>query len=481
MEDIKKKNDEVSKRSVKAKREFPHVLVVLVFMIFVSAVLTYIIPAGQYQRILNEATGRMVIDPSSFSYIPKTPVGPFAILVSIEEGLIAAGPITFLIFMAFSALHVIQRTGAIDASIVSMTKKIERNPKSSNVMIALVMIVISAWGSTGTLSYEEILAFIPIFVTLSLALGYDPLVGIGMSFTAVGVGFASSTINPFTVGIAQGIAELPLFSGIGFRIAVLVVMTLVSVTYVLMYANKIKKDPTKSYVYGMDFSEFVIKGERAKTEMTSKRIATLITLLIGVVIMGYGLINLGWYINQVAAIFIGVTIVTGIVNKWSPNKLAETFVEGLSKGVLSALVVGFARGVLVIMQKGQIVDTVVHAFTHSLSSLGLYLSSIGMLLFQTVLNFLIPSGSGQAAVSMPIMTPISDLIGMNRQIACLIYQFGDGFSNLLWPTGFLLIGCAIAKVPLNKYYKWFLPLFGISLVVQIAFIFIAISINYGPF
>lgn len=463
------------------KKEFPHVLVVLVVMIFLSAILTYIIPAGQYERILNEATGRMVIDPSSFNYIDNTPVSPFAILVSIEEGLIAAAGITFLIFMAFASLHVIQKTGAIDASIVSMTKKIEKNPKSSNIMIAIVMIVISAWGSTGTLSYEEIVAFIPIFVTLSLALGYDPLVGMGMSFTAVGIGFASSTINPFTVGISQGIAELPLFSALGFRIVVLAVMTLLSVFYVLKYASKIKKDPTKSYVYGIDYSDFVIDGERAKTSMTTKRKLTLLCLLVGVVIMGYGLINLGWYINQVAAIFIGVTLVTGLVNKWSPNKLANVFVEGLSKGVLSALVVGFARGVLVIMTKGQIIDTIVHAFTNSLSSLGLYLSGVGMLIFQTILNFLIPSGSGQAAVSMPIMVPISDLIGMNRQIACMIYQFGDGFSNMLWPTGFLLIGCAIAKIPLNKYYKWFLPLFGISLVVQIAFIFIAISINLGPF
>jgi uncharacterized ion transporter superfamily protein YfcC len=362
-----------------------------------------------------------------------------------------------------------------------MTRKIEKNPKYSNLMIAAVMILISAWGSTGTLSYEEILAFIPIFVTLSLALGYDPLVGIGMSFTSVGVGFASSTINPFTVGISQGIAELPLYSGIGFRIAVLVVMTSLSVGYVLIYASRVKKDPTKSYVYGIDYSDFVIDGERAQTEMTSTRVATLGVLLVGVAIMGYGLINLHWYINQVAAIFMGVTIFAGIVNKWSPNKLASTFVEGLSKGVLSALVVGFARGVLVIMEKGQIVDTVVHGFTDSLSSMGLYLSSIGMLAFQTVLNFLIPSGSGQAAVSMPIMTPIADLIGMNRQIACLIYQFGDGFSNMLWPTGFLLIGCAIAKVPLNKYYRWFLPFFGISVVVQIIFIFIAINMNYGPF
>ena len=463
------------------KKEFPHVLVILIGFIVVCAILTYIIPAGQYERILNESTGRMVINPESFSYVDRTPVGFFNMLLSIEEGLISAAGITFLIFMAFSCLYIIEKTGAIDASIVMMTKKIEKRPKSAAVMIGITMAVIAAWGSTGTLSYEEIIAFIPIFITLSIALGYDALVGMGMSFVAVGIGFASSTVNPFTVGISQGIAELPLFSGLGFRFAVLIVMSALSISYVLVYANKIKRDPSKSLVAGIDYSEFKISGARAETEMNTTRKLTLLALLVGVLIMAYGLIKKGWYINEVAAIFIGITIAVGIINRWKPNKLASTFVEGLSKGVLSALVVGFARGILVILGKGQIIDTIVHYFASMLGGVSLYLNGIGMLVFQSLLNFLIPSGSGQAAVSMPIMVPIADLLGMNRQIAAIIYQFGDGFSNLLWPTGFLLIGCAIGKIPINKYYKWFMPLFGITLIAQIAFIFIAIAMDLGPF
>lgn len=465
----------------KKKKEFPNVLVILMVLIIICTLLTYVIPAGTYEQVKNEATGRMVIDPASFKYVDKTPVGLFDMLLSVEEGLIAAASISFMIFMAFSSLYTIEKTGAIDAIINSMTKKIKDKPKSANLMIAITMAVISAWGSTGTLSYEEIIAFVPIFVTLSIALGYDALVGLGMSFVSVGIGFASSTINPFTVGVAQGIAELPLFSGLGYRIIILVVMTAMTIAFVLMYANKIKKDPSKSLVADVDYSEFVLSAERAETIMTKERILTLIALLIAVVIMAYGLIKKGWYINEVAAIFIGLTLATGIINKWSPNKLAGIFIEGLSKGVLSALVVGFARGVLVVLGKGQIIHTIVHAFAEALANMSLYVSSIGMLLFQTLLNFLIPSGSGQAAVSMPIVTPIADLIGMNRQIAALIFQFGDGYSNLLWPTGFLLIGCAIGKIPINKYYKWFIPYFLVSFVVQVIFIFIAISISFGPF
>lgn len=468
-------------KKVKTKREFPHVLVLLIIMIIISTVFTYIIPAGQYERILNEATGRTVIDPDSFSYIENTPVGLFDMLVSIEQGLIAAAPITFMIFMAFASLYVIETTGAIDASIVSMTRRIERNPKSANVMIGLIMTVISFWASTGTLSYEEILAFIPVFITLSIALGYDALVGIGMSFTSVGIGFAAATINPFTVGVAQGIAELPMFSGIGLRLVVLLVMNIVTIFYVLRYANKVKKDPSKSLISDCDFSDFKIEGDRLKTEFTTARKLTLLALVVGIAIMAFGLIKLHWYINEVAAIFFGITIVVGLINRWRFNELANRFVAGLSKGVLSALVVGFARGVLVVLNKGNIVDTIVHGATQILQQLNLYLSGVGMLIFQTILNFLIPSGSGQAAVSMPIMAPLADLIGMKRQIAVLIFQFGDGFSNLIWPTGFLLIACAIGKIPLNKYYKWFLPLFGLCFIVQICFIFFAISIGYGPF
>lgn len=465
----------------KRKIEFPHVLVLLITMIIISTILTYVIPAGQYERVLNEATGRTVIAPDSFTYIQNTPVGLFRMLVSIEEGLIAAAPITFMIFMAFASLYVIETTGAIDASIVSMTKRIEKNPKTANIMIAIIMTVISFWASTGTLSYEEILAFIPVFITLSIALGYDALVGVGMSFVSVGIGFAAATINPFTVGVAQGISELPMFSGIGLRFAVLCVMNAVTIFYVLRYANRVKKDPSRSLIADCDFSEFKIAGDRLNTEFTTKRKLTLVALVVGIAIMAYGLIKLHWYINEIAAIFFAITIVVGIINRWKLNELANRFVMGLSKGVLSALVVGFARGVLVVLNKGHIVDTIVHSATEVLQQLNLYLSGIGMLIFQTILNFLIPSGSGQAAVSMPIMAPLADLIGMNRQIAVLIFQFGDGFSNLIWPTGFLLIGCAIGKIPLNKYYRWFLPLFGICFIIQICFIFLAISIGYGPF
>ena len=465
---------------IKQKREMPHIFVILLIIIIVLATIcTWIVPAGTYDRILDEASGREIIDPNSFHYVEQTPVGPFDMFVSIEEGLIEAANITFLIFCAFSSLYLLEQTGAIDAAIALMVRKTRKHPKYANVIIVLCMVILAIWGSTGTMSYEEIIAFIPIFVAVAIALGYDAMVGVAISVIPVGVGFASATVNPFTIGVAQTIAELPMFSGLGYRILILSVMIAITIAYVLWYARRIKKDPSKSLTYGIDMSDMTVDEERMNTPMTIQRKLSLLALLIAVGFMAWGLITQGWYINQCAAIFIILAIVVGIINHWNGNKIASTLVEGMGRGVLGAVIVGVARAVLVVMTKGGIIDTLVHACVSLIENLSLYASGVGMLIFQTLLNFLIPSGSGQAAVSMPIMTPIADIIGMNRQVAVLIFQFGDGFSNMLWPTSFMVIACAMAKIPLSKYYKWMLPFMGILFVTQCLFVFGAIAMNYA--
>ncbi len=463
------------------KKEFPHVFVILLTIIIISGILTYIIPAGVYERVMDEASGRMVIDPNSFKYIDRTPVNPFYMFVSLIEGLIQAANVTMLIFSAFSCLYLLEKTGALDASISLMVQKTKKNPKSATIILVLIMIVLSAWASTGTMSYEEIVAFIPIFLVLCLALGYDALVALGVSIIAVGCGFSSATVNPFSIGVAQSIAELPLFSGIGYRIFVLVVMTTFTIVYVLVYANKVKKDPSKSIVRDIDFSDVEIDEKRMNTEMTKEHKISLAILFIGILFMAYGLIKLGWYINEIAAIFVIVSILVGIVNKWNANKITHTLVEGLSKGVVSALVVGFGRGILVVLTRGNIIDTVIYSAASLLQNLPPSLNAVGMLVVQNLINFLIPSASGQAAATMPIMIPLADLIGVNRQIAVLAFQFGDGFSNIFWPTGFVLIACTMAKVPVNKYYKWITPYFILLFVMQVILILGATAINYGPF
>ena len=472
---------EKSNTKLKKKREIPHAMVILFAIIVIATICTWIIPAGQYDTYVDEATGRNLVDPASFHYVDKTPVGLFKMFVCIQGGLIDSASIVFLIFSAFSCLYLIEATGAIDAAIAWMLRKTNggANTKSSNAIIIIIMIVFSVWGSTGTFSYEEVVAFVPIFVAVAIALGYDAMVGVAISVIPVGIGFASATVNPFTIGVAQTIAELKMFSGIEYRIIILAVMTATLIVYTMVYANRIKKDPTKSVMYGIDMGEMAIDESKLETEFTLTRKLTLLTLFVGVICMAVGLLKFNWYVNQCAAIFMIVSIVCAIINRWSGNHTAEVLIAGLGKGVFSALIVGIARAVLQVMSAGNIIHTIIHACAGLLEGLSLYVSSVGMLVFQTVLNFLVPSGSGQAAVSMPIMTPIADIIGMNRQIAVLAFQFGDGFSNLLWPTGFMVIACAMAKIPLNKYYKWLLPFFGICFVLQGAFLMIAVAMNYS--
>ncbi len=467
------------KASGKKEKVFPHILVVLFVVIFVAMVATYIVPAGQYERIMDEATGKMVIDPNSFKYIPRTPVGVFETFVSIEEGLIEAANITFLIFCAFSSLYLLDKTGALDASISRMVTVTQEKPQYRTFLLVVLMAILSIWASTGTMSYEEIIAFIPVFIALSYAFGYDALVALGISVVPVGVGFAAATVNPFSIGVAQTIAELPIFSGIKYRIVILIVMTTFTIIYVLRYAAKIKSNPDLSLVKDLDYSDMTIDDERMNTPFTTARKLSILALFVAIAFMAFGLIKLGWYINEVAAIFMILSIVVGLINRWKANRIAEVLVEGLSKAVLSAIVVGVARGILVVISKGNILDTIIHGATSLLQKLSLYGSAVGMLIFQTILNFLIPSGSGQAAVSIPIMTPIADIIGLSRQTAVLAFQFGDGFSNLLWPTGFMLLACTLARVPLNRYYKFMTGWFVISFILQIIFMVIAVNIGYA--
>lgn len=472
------KVNETKGESQKKKRALPHIFVILLCMIVIATICTWIFPAGTYDRVLNEATKRQVIDPNSFQYVESKPVGFFEMFVSIEEGLIQAANISFLIFFAFSCLYAIQESGAIDAFIAALIRRTKKSPASANIIIVIIMIIFSIWGSTGTFSYEEVIAFIPIFVTVAYALGYDAMTGVAISVVPVGIGFASATVNPFTIGVAQGIAELPLFSGFWYRVLILGVMTAILIAYVMWYAHRVKKDPTKSLTYGMDMSDFMTDEEKLATKMTGSRLATLLALLVAVGFMAWGLLTKGWYINQCAAIFMILSVAVAIINRWNPNKLCNVLVKGLGSAVLPAFVVGLSRAVLVVLTKGMLIDSIIHGCVSIIQGLSLYASGFAMLVFQTLLNFLIPSGSGQAAVSMPIMTPIADIIGMNRQIAVLIFQFGDGFSNLLWPTSFMVVACSMAKIPLSKYYKWLFPFFAICIVVQCLFIFGAIAMNY---
>lgn len=446
----------------------------LFMIIVVVTILTYIVPAGQYQYVLDEATGYNVVDGSSFAYVDQSPVNPFRLFVAIQEGFINGAQIIFLILFGYFWVYSVMQTGAFTAMINTL---LNGKAKDSKLFVPICMLVFALAGSTYG-EFETVYGLIPVFVALAIALGYDALVGLCMCGMAVAVGFASATTNPFTIGIAQTFGQLPMFSGLAYRWIIFVVFYLVSVALVMRYALKIKKDPTKSLLYGMDYSAFQVERDE-NMKFTAKHKIIMIGMVITVGTIVYGSLKRGWYINEMSGVFIISGILSSIVGGKRAEGICKDLITSLSEMTVAMVVVGMSRAILVIMQNGVIIDSVIHGMNSLMDGLPAWGTGIAMLIVQNILNFFIPSGSGQAAAIMPIMIPLADLSELNRQIAVLAYQFGDGFSNLLWPTASCTIMCGIAKIPMGKWYKFFLPIFAVFFVLQIIFIVIAVAMNYS--
>ncbi|MBQ2095347.1 MAG: YfcC family protein, partial [Firmicutes bacterium] len=349
--------------------------------------------------------------------------------------------------------------------------------KDSKLFIPICMLIFAIAGSTyGEL--ETVYGLVPIFVALAIALGYDAIVGLCMCFVGVATGFASATTNAFTIGVAQSIAELPIFSGLAYRWIIFVVQYVVMTALVMRYASKIKKDPEKSLVKDCDFSSFEL--ERVENvDFTAKQKVILISMIFTVATIVYGSLKLGFWINEMSAVFIISALIISIIAGFKPEQVKDNLLTAFKEMAIGMVVVGLARAILIIMQNGVIIDTVVHGLATATASLGKTGSAIGMLVAQNIINFFIPSGSGQATAIMPIMVPLGDLAGVTRQVTVLAYQFGDGYSNMLWPTCSVATMCGIGKIPLDRWYKFFLPVFGVCFLVQVILIVIAVAIGYA--
>jgi uncharacterized ion transporter superfamily protein YfcC len=326
------------------------------------------------------------------------------------------------------------------------------------------------------------LPFYPIVIALAIALGFDTITGTAMVLLGAGAGFAGAFLNPFTVGIAQGIAGLPLFSGIGFRLVGYFAVLGSGIIYVYRYANKIQKNPELSPTYEDDKNSKHNYDLDEIPEFTGKHKAVLAVFVIGLAILAYGVVQLGFYITELSAMFLIIGIASGIVAKMGINEIATEFVNGAKELVYGALVIGLATSIMVVMQEGNIMDTIIYALASAVKGLPPALSAVGMFVVQSFINLIVPSGSGQAAVSMPIMAPMADVVGITRQTSVLAFQFGDGFSNVISPTsGYFMAAIAIGGIKWEKWAKWMLPLFLIWSGIGAALVFISVLINYGPF
>lgn len=477
---------------MKLKIALPHVFILLTGVVFACSVLTYFINSGEYERETKQVgtLTRTIVIPGTYHELPKhispmgviigdevkgeaSPVSLFGFLSSVPRGMEEAADIIFFIFMIGGVFGILQKTGTIMAFV---QKLLDIFGNSSALLVIILMLTVAIAASTLGMG-EEFLPLIPLFLIVSKKLGYDRIFGVGIVWLAAEVGFAAATTNPFTVQIAQGIAELPLNSGIGFRLIFFGITMIVTIIFLLRYGAKVKKDPSKSVMPDDDFSLSDISFEKVK--FTKEHFM--------VMIMGIGLFafiifavqELNWWINEMAGAFFLMGILAVIISRMSLVDASEAFVSGMKEMVVAALVVGFARGVQVVLQDGLILDTIIHSAADSLQNFHEFVAAGGMLVFQTTLNFFIPSGSGQAAVTMPLMAPLSDLIGITRQTAVFAFTCGDGFSNMIIPTsGILMAVLSLAKVPYVKWVKFVLPIFLICMVLSFIFLFIAVAINY---
>lgn len=469
----KKTSDNKSKKHFKV----PHVYVILLAVIAICAVLTHIIPAGEYARIEGPG-GRMIVEPDGFEYVEPNPAGLFDILLAVPKGMEEMSTIIFFVFIVGGAFAVVNATGAINAAIISITKSVSGKEK---IVIPIGMIIFSLPGAIAGL-LEEMLPFIPIMVALTIKLGFDSITGAAIVLIGTGMGFAAAFMNPFTVGVAQGIAELPLFSGMGYRFFCYCCMLVLSIFLVYRYASKVKEDPSLSLMYEFDKTreDALILDE--SQEFTSTHKIILLIVVITILILIVGIFKLEWYITELAALFLGMGIVVALVGGLGLNGFAENLIKGMGDLAGGALVIGFARGIMVVLTEGRIIDTILFTIASSISSLPSVLAALGMYVFQCLLNYIIPSGGGQAAVTMPIMAPLSDLVGVNRQVAVLAYQFGDGISNYFTPTsGYFMAGLALAKIPWDKWARWILPIILLQYLAGGILVTIAHIINLGPF
>ena len=395
------------------------------------------------------------------------PAGADDVLLAFPRGLVATAPIVFFIFLLGGSFQVLQATGALDAMIAGVVAAARGR---GEVVIPALMLLFAIGGGTIGMA-EETLVFLPGLVLLCRRLGYDPMIGGAVAMVGAGAGFAGAFLNPFTVGVGQAIAGLPLFSGLGFRFVVWLTLTAVTIAYVTLAARR----------YRVPAEETPAAAAADPRALRRQRLV-LAVFLGGIALLVVGSLRWGWGLLELSALFLAVAIVGGLAGGLGADRLAEEFGKGCAAFASAALVVGLARGVLVVLDGAKVTDTVLHAMAGAVSGLPSWATVAGIYAVQVVLSYLVPSGSGQAALSLPILAPLADLTGVTRQTSVLAYQFGDGFSNVFTPTmGYFMAGLGLIGVPWTRWARFLWPLQVIWIALGLVFLLIAHAIRLGPF
>ena len=440
-------------------KKIPHTFVIVFALIVLAAVMTWVVPAGEFLR--QTVDGREVVVQGSFHRVDAAPQ-TWQVFSALFNGFVDKADIIIFILMVGGAFWILNNSHAIDVGVMAFLRRVQRLSRFKlirklgveNIIITLVMLMFSLFGAIFGMS-EETIAFVVVFIPLAISMGYDSIVGVCMCYVAAHVGFAGAMLNPFTIGIAQGIAGLPLFSGLEYRFFCWVVLTAIGIAFVLWYAARVKAKPERSPVHKLDsyWRERMQSNEEAS--LSTRQALILVLLLVTIVALVVGVLKFGWYIAEISALFLAMGIVAGILDRQSADDIAKLFLAGCKDILSAALVVGLASGIIFILRDGKVIDTLLYGLTRSLAQTGEVASLGVMYLFQTLLNIVMPSGSAKAALTMPIMTQFADLIHVSRQTTVLAFQFGDGFTNMLTPTSGVLIGVlGMARIPYGTWLRW---------------------------
>ena len=456
-------------------RQAVNPLIILSVILLVAAVCTYLIPAGEFQREVIEGSDYAKIDVNSVEYKEGAPIGIFDIFQSFTLGLQSAGSVIFFLLIIGGTFQIVEKTGALHAGLSNLVRVLKGKELVMIPACVFIFGLVSAFAACS----EEYLAFIPLMYIVCIAAGFDSLTAVALLMVSSAIGYAGGMTNAFTVGIAQEISELPLFSGMGYRFVVFGVMAVITSLYLMRHAHKIKKHPELNTMRETDLM-YAEKLDVEEVEpMTARQKLSLLIFGLGFVVVAFCVIKLGFYIDEMSAIFLIVGILVVIVSGMSVNEAADNFVEGCRNMLWAGLIIGMCKAVTNILSDAGIMDTLIYYAGTLLEGLSAKVSACGMFVLQDLLNILIPSGSGQAAITMPFMAPLSDILGVSRQTAVLAFQMGDAFTNVVTPTsGELMAALAICHVPYKKWFKFLAPLWGLWAVAACVLLVIAVSIGY---
>ena len=418
------------------KLKVPNTYVIISVIIALCAVLTWFVPGGQYVKAEDGTLSYEAVDA-----VPQT----WQVLSAVYHGVVKQAGIIVFILVVGGAFWLLNATGAVEAGI---QRFIVRIGKRDRLVLVALTVLFSLAGAVFGMS-EETIPFVGIVVPLVVSMGYDAFMGMLVVYVASNVGFSSAFLNPFTVGIAQGMADLPLFSGMGYRIFCWAFLTLLMVVFVCFYARRTKKETSPLA------PSVIPSAAKESVRLTRRQSWILVVLLLTVIALIVGVTCWDWYMPEITGLFLGMGILCGIIAGFSANKIADELIAGARDILSAALVVGFASGIIVILQDGKVVDSILHGMQEGLDGSSPVASLSAMYGIQALINFIIPSATAKAAITIPIMAPFADMVGVSRQAMVLAFQFGDGFTNMVTPTsGVLVAALAMARIPYAKWVKW---------------------------